>query len=70
MAKRNPNLLITDEAAPVVGLHPTTLATWRCTKEQRIPYLKIGRRVYYRRSDLESWLDRQVVDGGQSDDEE
>ncbi len=35
-----------------------TLAVWRCTKKYNIPYLKIGREVRYRKSDLRMWRDQ------------
>lgn len=50
------------EAAEYLGVKVDTLASWRCTKAHRIPYLKIGRLIYYRRPDLDRWLDSRLVD--------
>jgi len=50
------------EAAAYLGVKPSSLATWRCTRVHRIPFIKIGRLIYYRRRDLDRWLDQQVVD--------
>lgn len=52
----DPESLITnDEAARLLGLKPQTLMMWR--HESRGPaYVKVGRYVYYRRTDLSSWL--------------
>lgn len=51
------------QAAEYLGVKAGTLATWRCTKAHRIPYIKIGRLVYYRRCDLDAWLQTRLVDG-------
>jgi len=53
-------LLNTIEAAQMLRLHPTTLATWRV--EGRGPkFLKLGeRKVRYRESDIEAWLEEQT----------
>ncbi len=51
-----PNLLSTEEAAEYIGVQPQTLALWRSTGRYKIPYLKIGRLVKYRQSDLDTWL--------------
>jgi len=39
-------------------LNVGTLAVWRCTKKYDIPYLKIGRDVRYRKSELRKWRDQ------------
>lgn len=49
-----------EQAATVLGVKPTTLATWR--HQGRGPrYIKIGRSCFYLDSDIESWLDAQAV---------
>jgi hypothetical protein len=40
----------------VLDLEPESLAVFRSTGRHQIPYIKIGRNVRYRRSDLEAWL--------------
>jgi Helix-turn-helix domain len=51
------DLVTADEAARILGnLAPNTLAVWRTTKRYALPYLKVGRLVRYRRSDLEKFL--------------
>ena len=62
IVKPKPDLLTTDEAAAYLGVKPGTLEVWRCVKRHRIPYLKIGRLVKYRRVDLDVWLKTCVVD--------
>jgi len=50
-------------AAEMLGLSRGTLANWRA--EGRGPrYIKLGRDVLYRVSDLEAWLDAQPTIGG------
>lgn len=53
-------LLDTRAAAPVVGVEPETLEVWRSTKRYNIPYIKVGRLVRYRRSDLLKWLESRT----------
>ena len=47
----------------MLGVTPRTLEVWRCTKRQPLPYVKVGRLVKYRRSDLDAFIARQVVGG-------
>ena len=50
------------EAAQRLGLHPRTLDNWR--SQQRGPrYIRLGRRIVYRLSDLQSYMDKRVVEG-------
>ncbi|MDZ4145690.1 MAG: helix-turn-helix domain-containing protein [Burkholderiales bacterium] len=44
------------ESAQFLGVKPTTLQIWRCTKRYPLPYIKVGRLVRYRQSDLEAFL--------------
>lgn len=50
--------LTVDEAAELLGISPGTLRNWRCVDRGPISYLN-GKRIYYRRSDVTDWLDRQ-----------
>ena len=45
------------QAADYLGLTYSTLKNWACTGEGDLPYHKVGGRVYYRRSDLDKWLE-------------
>ncbi|ORB36283.1 helix-turn-helix transcriptional regulator [Mycobacterium persicum] len=47
-------------AAPIVGVSPATLKTWR-HKGIGPPYVVIGKRVRYRVRDLEAWLAERTV---------
>ena len=59
--KNTSPLLNVDEAADFLGITAHTLDVWRCTKRHLIPYLKIGRLVKYRKSDLENWLATRII---------
>lgn len=48
------------QATKYLDLKPGTLGVWRCTKRHDLPYIKIGRNVRYRVSDLDDWLNRRV----------
>ena len=50
------------EAAKILGVATQTLAVWASTKRYALPYVKIGRRVKYRLSDLEAFIQARTVD--------
>jgi excisionase family DNA binding protein len=51
------DLLTPEQAADYLQIAPATLAIWRGkTGKQAIPFVKVGRAVRYRRSDLIEWL--------------
>ena len=52
-------LLTTAQVAEMLGLSRGTLTTWRCTKRYDVPYLKLGRHVRYKRSDVDIWVRSQ-----------
>jgi hypothetical protein len=54
-------LISADEAARACRQQPGTLATWRC-KGKGPHFVKIGRLVFYRESQLRAWLKAQERD--------
>lgn len=52
-----------EEGSAYVGIRPSTMRSWILKK--KIPYLKVGRRVLLRRSDLDALLDRALVPANQ-----
>jgi len=52
-------VLPTEHAAAYLGLSPKTLETLR-TRGGGPPFLKLGRRVVYRKADLDTWLAARV----------
>jgi len=49
------------EAAEYLGLAKTTLEVWASTGRYGLPFVKIGRRAFYRRSDLDAFVERRTV---------
>ena len=58
---RTSPLVDTKKAADFLGTQPGTLEIWRHTRRVKLPYVKIGRLVRYRQSDLEQFLDKNTV---------
>ena len=54
------DLLSESQAADFLQVSPGTLSVWRSTGRYALPFVKIGARVRYRRSDLQSWLDSRT----------
>lgn len=48
-----PALLTAEQAAEYLGVAVQTLSKWRCTGEQSIPYIRVGRSIRYRVEALE-----------------
>ena len=57
-------LLDEQAAADVLEVTPGTLSVWRSTGRYALPFLKIGRKVRYRRSDLLAWLEMRTRQTG------
>ena len=53
-------LLPRKEAADYLGIKENTLAVWGVTKRHDLPYVKIGRLVKYRLSDLQAFIERNI----------
>lgn len=49
-------LLTPEQAGQVLGLSVKTLAAWRSTGRQALPFIRCGARIRYRRADLDAWL--------------
>lgn len=45
------------EVASIIGVQHKTLTTWRHTKRVDIPFVKIGRSVKYKVSDLRAFVE-------------
>lgn len=60
----NPDELIeATEAAALLRQKPQTLAAWRCDGKGP-EFVKIGRRVLYRRDAISAWIAGQIVQPG------
>lgn len=56
-------LIAPAEAAEKLGVKEQTLAVWRCTGRYDIPYIKIGSKVMYRLSHIESFINSNEMEG-------
>lgn len=65
-------LLTVEEAAEELEVSTRTLASWRNSGTHELPYLKIGRDVRYRQSDIDAFLDglEEEDDEDAEDDDE
>jgi len=65
----NPILPISDllnevQAAAILDISVGTLQVWRSTGRYKIPFIKIGRNVRYKRADLEAWIESRTRSTG------
>lgn len=56
-----PELYDTEQAAEYIDVKPHTLEVWRMNKRMKLPFIRIGRNVRYRRHDLDWFLDSRTV---------
>ena len=49
------------EAAAYLGTTVGTLNTWRHYGKDKIPYVRWGNRIRYRKEDLDAWIEAQLV---------
>jgi hypothetical protein len=54
-------LLSDDESAAILNVKPKTMPQWRCRGFGPV-FIKIGRKVFYRRSALYAWIAAQERD--------
>ncbi len=54
-------LLDRQEAARYLGIKPQTLAVWASSGRYSLPYVRVGRRALYRRSNLDDWLAARTI---------
>lgn len=55
-------VLTREEAAAYLGVSPSTLSNWACSKKFVIPYFRVGRSVRYKKSDLDEFIQRGLVE--------
>ena len=49
------------DAAEYLGVSPGTLANWQSTGFRKVPHIKIGKRVKYRISDLDLFIESNLI---------
>ena len=58
----NDPLLTPLEAATYIGVAENTLSVWRCVGRYDIQFIKVGRLVKYRKSALDTFLERRTIE--------
>ena len=53
-------LMTPRDAAVYIGVKINTLAVWRMTNRYGLPFVKLGKVIRYRKSDLDKWIDENV----------
>lgn len=54
------DILTPRQTAKLLSVPETTLSVWRSTNRVVLPFFKLGHHVRYRRSDLESFIRRNL----------
>jgi excisionase family DNA binding protein len=54
-------LVSRQEAADILNVQPQTLAKWASVRRYDLPYIKVGKAVRYRRSDLQQFMNRNTI---------
>lgn len=54
-------LLNTAEAAEMLRIKKGTLNIWRCTKRYDLPYVKIGRKIFYKTEDIYNFIKNNTI---------
>lgn len=53
---KKPQLLNRGQAAEYISVQPQTLAVWATTGRYGLPFIKVGRKVFYKIDDLNTFL--------------
>lgn len=53
-------LMTPQDVAEFIGVSVETLNVWRATRRYKLPYIKVGRLVRYRLSDILSFLETRT----------
>lgn len=61
-------MMTREEAADYLGVRPQTLSVWATTGRYDLPFVRVGRCVRYRLSDLDAFIaSRTVTSTGEAD---
>ncbi|MDR0285236.1 MAG: helix-turn-helix domain-containing protein [Propionibacteriaceae bacterium] len=61
-----PPLLSTFDTADYLGVPRQTLANWRTRNHAGPVFLRVGRKVMYRRVDVDAWVESRRTDPGEA----
>jgi predicted DNA-binding transcriptional regulator AlpA len=56
-------LLTAVEASDILGLKESTLAQYRWRGDTRLPWVKLGKAIRYKLSDIEAYIEGNVIKG-------
>jgi Helix-turn-helix domain len=56
-------LLTASEASQRLRITYGSLAVWRCTRRKALPFVKIGRKIFYRPQDIEAFITANLQPG-------
>lgn len=68
MSDANIALVDTKQAAKILDVSPHTLDVWRATNRYPLPFVRIGRKIRYRMSDLCEFINVNVCNSGGFDE--
>jgi len=60
----NNKLITAGKAADILGLKESTLAQFRWRGDKRLPWVKLGKSIRYKLSDIEEFIERCTVGKG------
>jgi hypothetical protein len=49
------------ETAAILGVKVETLSIWRCTKRYALSFVKIGKKVFYRGTDVQKFIESRTI---------
>lgn len=56
------DLITPRQAAEILQIKPSTLACWRTkNKNHQLSYVKIGWKVFYKKEDVEKFMEKRIV---------
>ena len=59
--KAHQELLSPTEVAALLRVSLSALATWRSTRRYNLVFIRVGRRIRYRREDVDKFLEARTV---------
>lgn len=62
---KHPDRMLPAAAAAYLGVAESTLAVWRSTKRYPLPFIKVGRLIYYSKRALDAFLISRTVNPDQ-----
>ncbi|MGA2585359.1 MAG: helix-turn-helix domain-containing protein [Tepidisphaeraceae bacterium] len=61
IAEITTQLMTPEQTAAMLAVKTQTLALWRCSGRHNLPFLKVGSKIRYRKSAVETWLEQRTA---------